>query len=185
MLGLALRATLLDSRIYADIRDRDDTMFSALGIVLIAAVAFGLGIWNITRVPGEVGFRLDQNLGLLVAVSTTFTSWFVWSIFIWLLGRVLFGGSAGYRETVRAVGVCYLPVALLLFVGLQYAAVVLVALGGVWPLASVVVATKHTHEFAWWKAIISAGVGWFWGMIVIPTLFVIAPLWATTSAEPF
>ena len=176
MFSLALRAALLDGSVFDEIRDRPEAMFSALGIVLIAGVAFGLGVWNMTRVPGEVGFRLDQNLSLFVTISTTFTSWFVWSILIWLLGRVLLGGSAGYRETVRAVGICYAPIALLLFIGLQVAALVFLILGGVWPLVSVVVAVKRTHEFAWWKAGISSAVGWFWAIIIIPLLFVFMPL---------
>ncbi len=178
MFQLALRATLLDGRVYEEIRERDQAMFSALGIVAIAAVAFGLGIWNVNRSPGEVGLRLDENLSLFVAISTTFTSWFVWAILAWMLGRVLFGGDAGYRQTVRAIGVCYAPIALMILIGTQYLSLAVMAVGGVWPLVSVVVAMKHTHEIAWWKATIAAVIGWFWGIVVVPALFVFTPLFA-------
>ncbi len=176
MLLTALRAALLDGRIYDEIRDRDEAMFGALGIVLIAAFAFGLGVWSRTRVPGEVGFSVDNWQTPAVAISTVFTGWFVWAIMTWLIGRVLFQGDAGYRQTVRSIGVCYAPVALTLFIGASFAQIPALFLAGVWTLVAAVVAVKRTHRFAWWKAAIATPIGWFWGIIFVPYLFVFAPL---------
>lgn len=175
MLLTALRAALLDGRVYDEIRDRDEAMFSALGIVLIAAAAFGLGVWSRTRVPGSVGLDIG-DLTVLVAISTVFTGWFVWAILVWLIGRVLFQGGAGYRQTVRAIGVCYAPVVLTLFIGTSFAQLPALLLAGVWPLIAAVAAVKRTHRFAWWKAAIAVPIGWFWGMVVVPYFFIYAPL---------
>ena len=178
MLLMAIRAALLDGRVYDEIRDRDEAMFGALGVVLIAAAAFGLGVWSRTRPVDSVALDFANWQTPAVAVSTVFTGWFVWAIVAWLIGRVLLRGDAGYRQTVRAVGVCYAPVALTLFMGAVPAFALILA--GIWPLIAGVVAVKRTHRFAWWKAAIATPIGWFWGMIVVPYLFVFAPL----SAAP-
>ena len=174
MLLTALRAALLDGRIYDEIRDRDEAMFGALGTVLIAAAAFGLGVWSRTRAADSVGLDFADWQTPAVAVSTVFTGWFVWAIIAWLIGRVLLRGEAGYRQTVRAVGVCYAPVALTLFMGAAPAFTLILA--AIWPLIAAVAAVKRTHRFAWWKAAIATPVGWFWGMIIVPYLFVFTPL---------
>ena len=93
MFSLALRAALLDGSVFDEIRDRPESMFSALGIVLIAGVAFGLGVWQVLQDPARQGFDYDQNLSLVVAVSSVFTGWFVWSVFAWLLAGRLFWGE--------------------------------------------------------------------------------------------
>ena len=176
MLELAMRAALLDGSVYKDVVDREEAMFSALGVVLVAAVAFGLGMWSVLPDDALPGLDLPRNLSLVVTICTTFTSWFVWSILAWLLGRLVFAGHAGYRATLRAIGICYAPIALLLFIGTPFVAPVFLVMGSTWPLASVVVAIRHTHRIAWWQAVICAVVGWFWAIVVIPPLFVFMPL---------
>lgn len=180
MLLMATRAALLDGRVYDEIKDRDEAMFSALGIVFVAAVAFGLGVWSVTRAPGSTGFSIDDWQTPAVAVSIVFTGWFVWAIIAWLIGRVILGGEAGYRQTVRAVGVCYAPVCLTLFMGGIPALALILA--GVWPLIAAVVAVKRTHGFTWWKAAIATPIGWFWGMVVIPYFLLYMPLTQTAAA---
>ena len=179
MLLTATRAALLDGRVYDEIRDRDEAMFGALGIVFIAAAAFGLGVWSQTRAADSVGLRFDDWQTPAVAVSTVFTGWFLWAIIAWLVGRVLLGGDAGYRQTVRAIGVCYAPVALTLFMGAIPAFALILA--GLWPLIAAVVAVKRTHRFAWWKAAIATPLGWLWGVIVIPYFLLYAPLTQTPA----
>ncbi len=181
MFGLALRAALLDESAFEHARERQEAMFSALGIVLLAGVCFGLGIWSVQRDSATVGLDLNHTLSLLMAVSTMFMSWMVWAILSWLLGRVLFQGDAGYRDTVRAIGVCYLPLALLLLIGtplirFPIAATAIIAAPAAWTLVAGVVAVRTAHRLPTWKAVISGGVGWFWGVVVAPWFFVFLPL---------
>ncbi len=172
MFSLALRAALLDGSVFDEIRDRPESMFSALGIVLIAGVAFGLGVWQVLQDPARPGFDYDQNLSLIVAVSSVFTGWFVWSVFAWLLAGRLFGGSAGYRATVRAIGICYAPLILWILIGVPAIFLIALNLGRLWVLVTATVSIKRTHDLSWWKAVISTAVGWFWAVVVIPTMFV-------------
>ena len=181
MLRLAFRAMMLDGSVYEEIRSRQETAFSALGIVLVAGIAFGMGVWGLIRNPAQQGLDLDQNLYLILAVSSIFTSWVVWTVFVWLLGRVLFSGREGYRASLRSLGVCYFPLALWLLIGVPAIGAALFMMGAIWTLAAGVVAAKNIHDITWWKAGIAAAVGWFWAIIAAPLFLVILPLTAGTS----
>ena len=60
MLAFAMRAALLDGRIYREIGEEPRAMFRALGTVLAAAVAFGLGLMN-ADFEGFCGERLPTS----------------------------------------------------------------------------------------------------------------------------
>ena len=161
MLGLALRALLLDGSIFEDIRERPETMFASFGIVVISGLAFGLGIWVELREPGVVGFNQRELLGLVMSASTILSGWFVWTLFVWILGIRLFQGDAGFRDALRALGVCYSPIVLSLFYSF---APMLLIIGIFWILVAGVVAVKNTLDFEWWKAGIAVTVGWAWSV---------------------
>ena len=171
MLGMALRALLLDGNVFKDIRERQDAMFPALGIVVIAAVALGLGIWSGLREPGSVGFDLTENLVLFVVISTVLTGWFVWTAFVWLLGIRLFQGSGGYRATLRSLGICYTPMVLSI---LANPLPMLIVVAALWIMFAGVVAVKNTLEVEWWKAAIASVFGWLWGLVIVP-VFMLSP----------
>ena len=161
MFGLAFRALLLDGSVYPEIKEREETMLSAFGIVAISGFAFGLGVWVELRDPDVVGFNQREVLGLVMSVSTVLSGWFVWTLFVWILGIRLFQGDTGFRGALRALGVCYSPIMLALFYSF---APTLLAIGILWILVAGVVAIKNTLDFEWWKAGIAATVGWAWSV---------------------
>ena len=178
MLRFTIRAALLDGSIYEELRERRETTFHALLSVLIAALGFGLGVWSAQS--GQEA-TADRNYSLFVAISTTFTGWFLWALFVWLLAKVLFQGEAGFRATVRCIGVCYAPLALwlLLNVPIPVVGVIALVVGMGWPLVAATVAVKYGHDVAWWKAVIATAVGWFWALVILPAWFVFVPLTGT------
>lgn len=161
MFGLAFRALLLDGSVFQEIKDREETMFTALGIVVISGLAFGLGIWVALREPGVVGFDQREVLGLVMSTSTILSGWFLWTLFVWILGIRLFQGDTGFRGALRALGVCYTPLILGVLVSFTE---LLVVVGILWMLVAGVAAVKHTLDFEWWKAGIAATVGWAWSV---------------------
>ncbi len=171
MFMVAIRAAMFDERLFNDMRERQETMFSALGIVLVGGIAFALGIWSEVREPGAIGFQLEENLILFMCVSTIFTSWFVWAVFVWLLGIRLFQGRGGYRTALRTLGICYAPLALCIFLSFIPAFIIAAP---IWVMVAGTVAVKHTLGLAWWKAAVSTVVGWVWGMVVVPA-FILFP----------
>lgn len=175
MLRLAFRAAILDGGVYQEIRDRQETAFSALGVVLVAGIAFGMGMWGRTQDAAQQGFRIEESLNLLLYISTIFTSWVIWTVFVWLLASRLFAGREGYRGSLRALGVCYIPMGLGILVGAPVIGNALLMVGAIWTLVAGVVAVKNIHDFEWWKAGPAATIGWFWAFIVMPWFLGIPP----------
>ena len=182
MLRLAFRAMMLDGGVYEEIRTKQESAFGALGVVLVAGIAFGMGIWGQSQSAAQQGFRIEESINLFLSISCIFSSWVIWTVFVWLLGRVLFSGREGYRASLRALGICYLPLALWLLVGVPAVGEVLFMMGAIWALVSAVVAVKYIHDISWWKAGIAAAVGWFWAVIMMPLFLVILPLTTGVSA---
>ena len=167
MFMLALRAVALDGRVFQEVKDRQEAMFSALGIVAVAGVALGLGVWSGLRDPGAVGFVAEEVLVLFVAASTMIFGWFLWTAFVWLLGARLFRGDGGFRAIMRALGICYAPMWLSLLGGmLPY----LIIVGAVWTLVSGVSSVRSALGLAWWQAAIAALIGWAWALVGMPIL---------------
>ena len=141
---------------------------SALAVVAIAGFALGLGVWSPIRDPGAVGFAPQELFAIVVAISTIVSGWFLWTAFVWLIGARLFrGGGSGFRDIMRALGICYGPMWLAALTGL---APYLFTVCLVWTLVSGVVATRHTLGIAWWQAIIAALIGWAWALVGMPIL---------------
>ena len=176
MLRFTIRAALLDGSIYEELRERRETTFHALLSVLIGAAGFGLGVWS---AQSGMEAATDRNYSLFVAISTTFTGWFLWALFVWLLAKLLFGIEAGFRATVRCIGVCYAPLAIWLLLDVPILGSVALVTGLGWPLVAATVAVKHGLDIDWWKAVVATAVGWFWGLFILPLWFVFFPLAGT------
>ena len=169
------RATLFDGSVYGEIDDQPEHMFRALGMVFIAAIAFGAGVWSFFRQDAQPEELMDLNLVLFLGISTIMMGWIVWTGFAWALGTKLFGGTAGYRVLLRALGLTYLPICMWLMVNVTFGGTVLSFAGHIWILVAGITAIKHVENFAWWKAAISGAIGWFWALIMMPLFLVFLP----------
>ncbi|MCL0028750.1 YIP1 family protein [Dehalococcoidia bacterium] len=169
MLRLAARAAFFDGSVFTEIVEQPEYMFRALGVVLVAAVAFGLGIRTLIDVAAATDNPIDTNYRMVVAMSTIITSWAIWTVLAWLIGSKLFQGSATYRALLRALGLCYGPMVLWMFVNLPVPVGPLLSMWAhIWTMMVGVLAVQRTQDFAWWKAIMSAAIGWLWGLVIVP-----------------
>ena len=166
---------MFDGTVFGEIGEEPEHMFRALGTVLVAAVAFGLGIRTILDVSAGADNAIDINLRMFVAMSTILTGWAVWTGMVWLLGTKLFRGKAGYRGLLRTLGICYGPVVLWMFLNLPVGGPLLGMWAHVWNLGVGVLAVQRAQDIAWWKAGISASIGWLWGLVLVPA-FLVLPL---------
>ena len=163
-----IRAALLDGSIYEELRERRETTFHALLSVLIGAAGFGIPVW-----AGVADAEFSRNLALFFAVSIMITTWYFWAAIVWLLGVKLFEGEGGFRSTLRAIGVCYAPLVLWVFMALHpVLGIIALVAGGVWVLIGTIVAVKHTLNIQWWQAGVSTGFGWLWGVAIIPWVLI-------------
>ena len=169
------RAALFDGSVYSELDDQPEHMFRALGMVLVAALAFGAGVWSVFREGAKPDELMELNLVLFVGIATIVMGWVVWTGFAWMLGTKLFNGNAGYRALLRAMGLSYLPICIWLLANMPFGGPVLSLGSHIWLLGTGITAIKYTQEFAWWKAIISGAIGWFWALVVMPLFLVQGP----------
>jgi hypothetical protein len=172
MLKLALRAAVFDGRVFGEIGEEPKDMFRSLGVVAVAAIAFGLGIRSNIDVAADTGELVQVNLTMLIAMLTIVTSWAVWTVMVWLLGTKLFGGKASYRGLLRTLGICFGPMFFWLFLNIPVAGGWIALWAHIWVLAVGVLAVRQAQDFAWWKAGISASVGWLWALVIVPWVLV-------------
>ena len=153
LLQRAIRAALLDMRVYENLDEGPESMFHALGIVAAAAVAFGMGIR--TAVPED--YEGPVALLVILSISAILVSWVLWSTVVWWLGTRVLGGSGSHRMHLRAVGIAYGPGILMVLVAVP--AIYFIAT--FWLLATVTVAVRGLHGFSTMKALFPSLLGWF------------------------
>ena len=172
MLRVAVRAAFFDGSVFGEIGENPADMFRALGVVLVAAVAFGLGVRSFIGAGPATDDAVAINLTMFIAISSIVTSWAIWSGMVWILGTKLFGGKASYRGLLRALGICYGPVVFWLFLNIPSAGPLIGMWAHIWILGVGVLAVKRAQDFAWWKAGISASIGWLWALVLVPLFLV-------------
>ena len=174
MLSRAIRAALLNRRIYREVADDPEAILSALGIVALVGIAMALGrsgvLVGVTAAPIEVGSFVDRLLEIWLAVMTMMVSWILWAVVIYLLGTRFLGGGAGYRQLIRILGIIYGPGILFLLIPVPFVGGAAFAIGALWVLVAGVVAVREVQQVDWVSAGLSTIVGWFLCLLVLPSV---------------
>ena len=162
MLRQAIRAALLDRRVYKEINEGGESMILALLVVAAVAVAFGLGIKDI-----EVeGFEDAQGMLVLVAISTSMVGWGLWAIVAWFVGTQLLGSESSYRRILRVLGVASGPGVLLVLLPVPVVGTTLFSISRLWMLVAGTVAVRETMGTTTIRAVIPTATGWFIGQLL-------------------
>ena len=155
-------------------------MMRALGVVLIVALAFGIGVQNTLPVSDEGWSRW---LAVLIPASTTLLGWMVWSYVAFGVSALLSGAqSVSVRLMQRGIGLAHAPGLMLAFTGVPIAIglpdvvafiYTIVTMG--WMLLAAIVAVRElaaaTHQDdSWVKAIIPTTIGWLAGQFLLRIL---------------
>jgi hypothetical protein len=155
-----VRAARLDVTLYNEVEHDEATTAEALYVVVLAAVASGLG-----TLLGSFGEGRGL-VGLASEVLTMLLNWVIWSYVTYFVGTRLFDGTATPAEMLRTLGFAMAPGVLnvLGFIPCVGGLVRVVVLG--WMLAAGVVAVREALDFDTGKAIGTVVVGWV-AMVVI------------------
>ena len=176
MVRRAIQAALLRRETYRQASEDPEAILKSLGIVVLAAILFGLGLMNVvvegTRVP-QIGSVVDRLISLWLVVVTTLLGWILWSFIVHLLGGKFLGGKATFQQTLRVLGVCYGPGALLIFVRLPGVGSYAVLMGLLWILVAGIVAMREVQRIDWVGAVLPTLIGWAIFLILMPALIVI------------
>ena len=181
MLSQAIKAARLNRAVYGGLKDDVDAILHALGAVILAGMAVGLGLMGVVvdlvEQPGELGSVVDRLLGLWIAIMAMLVGWIVWAAIIYVLGSRFLGGRAGYRIILRGLGICYGPAVLLILLTVPLVGNPASLIGAVWVLAAAVVATHEIQRMDWVGAILATAPGWLIAFLVLPAFLIqLAPL---------
>ncbi len=152
-------AAMLDIATYEEVEHDEGLTTEAAMVVMLAAVARGIG-----------GFD-DGGQGIIVGILGALAGWLVWAGVTYLIGDKLLGGTATWGELLRTLGYAQAP-GVLLVLGilpvLGWLAGIVVAF---WLLVTGIVAIRQALDFTTGKAILTAIIGWVVA-VGIPVLLV-------------
>jgi hypothetical protein len=154
---------MLDIATYEEVEHDDNLTTQAAMVVLIAAVARGIG-----------GFNQGEN-GIIVGVVAALFSWLVWAGITYLIGDKLLKGTATWGELLRTLGYAQAPAVLLIFGFVPVLGNVLGAVVGIWLLVTGIVAIRQALDFDTGKAVLTAFLGWLVA-VAIPAMVIGAAL---------
>jgi hypothetical protein len=153
------RAALLDPTLYNEVEHDEEAITQAILVVVIAAVASGLGtlLGSFGGGPGVVGLASE--------VLTMLLNWAIWSYVTYWVGTRIFGGTATPGEMLRTLGFALSP-AVLNVLGFLLCVGFLIRLGVfAWVLVAGVVAVREALDFDTQRAVGTVVVGW--GVMVV------------------
>ncbi len=154
---------MLDIATYEEVEHDDNLTTQAAMVVLIAAVARGIG-----------GFNQGEN-GIIVGVVAALFSWLVWAGITYLIGDKLLKGTATWGELLRTLGYAQAPAVLLIFGFVPVLGNILGAVAGIWLLVTGIVAIRQALDFDTGKAVLTAFLGWLVA-VAIPAMVIGAAL---------
>lgn len=157
----AIRAARLDATLYEEVEADRGALGQALAIVVLAAVAAGVG-----------GLR-EGAFGLTVGLLSLL-GWFAWLLVVYLVGTKVFPEpqtQADYGQLLRTVGFSSAPGVLRVFGFVPYLGGAIVLAAQLWMLVAMVVAVRQALDYrSTARAVVVAVLGW----IVYVLLVVVA-----------
>lgn len=152
----AIGAARLDIPTYEEVEADRGATGQAAAVVAIAAVCSAIG---------SIG---EGTTGILGALIGGIVGWLIWSGVTYLIGTMLFGGTADWGELLRTLGFAQAP-------GVFYVLGIIPGLGGlikfavaIWILVAGIIAIRQALDVSTGKAVLTAIVGWL--ALLIPMM---------------
>ena len=163
MINRVTRAAMLDVNLYEEVEADTSLNQEALIVVILVAVAGGIGSFLGQVFGGEIG---PAVISLLVTIVLGVVSYYIWAYVTHFVGTRLFDGTADPGELLRTLGYASGPriLALLSFIPCLGGLAGLV--GAIWALVTGVVAVRQALDFDTTKAVLTCIVGWVIALVI-------------------
>jgi hypothetical protein len=153
-----IRAARLEPDLYEEVEADQTATTQALIVVVIVAVASGIG----ALLSVILGGAPDRSpIGAFIGpIISSLLGWLVWSYVTYFIGTRLFAGQATPGEMLRTIGFAQSPGVLnvLAFIPVLGAIISIVTI--IWLLIAGVVAVRQALDFDTGKAILTTIAGW-------------------------
>ena len=155
-----IRAAKLDIQLYEEVEADRGAMRQAMTVVVLSAVAAGIGNIAHGGLPGIV----IGTLGALVG-------WYVWAFLTYFIGTRLLpepDTRADHGELLRTIGFSSAPGLIRVFGIIPGLTSFVFAVAGVWMLVAMVIAVRQALDYkSTWRAIGVCAVGWIVQAVIL------------------
>jgi hypothetical protein len=148
-----VRAAKLDVNLYEEVEADKQTMGQAMGVVVLASLAAGIGSVGTTGISGLL-------LGTLAALF----GWFIWAFITFYVGTKLLPEpqtEADYGELLRTTGFSSSPGVLRILGVVPLLGTIIFVVCGIWMLVAMVIAVRQALDYkSTWRAVGVCVIGW-------------------------
>ena len=157
-----VRAAKLDSALYEEVEADSSALGQAMGVVVIASVAAGIGNMANGGVTGLIGGVIAALIG-----------WFIWAGLTYLIGTKILPEpqtEADIGQLLRTLGFASAPGVLRVFGFIQILGPIIFLISSIWMLVATVVAVRQALDYkSTGRAVGVIIIGWI-VMVVVITL---------------
>jgi len=158
-----IRAARLDVALYNEVEADTTATNQALMVVVLVAVASGIGLMLSSIIAGRPGVALG---GLIGAVVLELLGWAVWSYVMFFVGTRLFHGTATYGELLRTLGFAYSPGVLLILRFIPILGGIIGLIVAIWRIVAGFIAIREALDLDTGNTIATVIVGFIGYLIV-------------------
>jgi hypothetical protein len=163
-----IRAAKLDVNLYEEVEADKSTLAQAMGVVVLASVAAGIG---------QV-FR-DGATGLILGTISALVGWYIWAYLTYFIGTRFLPEpqtEADHGELLRAVGFSSSPGILRIFGIIPILGGFIVAIASIWMLVAMIIAVRQALDYSsTWRAVGVCAIGWVVYVIIVGFITFIVP----------
>ncbi len=166
MVDRMVRAAKLDAQLYEEVEADQGALGQAMGVVILASVAGGVGSW-----------RLGGLSGILIGTIGALVGWFIWAALTYFIGTKILPEPttrADVGELLRTTGFSSSP-GLIRVLGLVPGITGIVFfVSSIWMLIAMVIAVRQALDYrSTFRAIGVCVIGW---IVQVVVLLLLVPL---------
>ncbi len=164
-----LRAVKLDAQLYEEVEADKGAMGQATAVVLLSALAAGIGNFSNGGLLGIAGGALGALIG-----------WYIWAYLTYFIGTRLLPEpqtEADAGELLRTIGFSSTPGLIRVFGIIPGLHALVFSVAAIWMLIAMVIAVRQALDYeSTWRAIGVCAIGWLvQGVILAIAASIVAP----------
>ncbi len=162
-----IRAAKLDVQLYEEVEADQTAQGQAMGVVVLSAVAAGIGNAN------------GGLLGIVIGTIGALIGWYIWAFLTYFIGTKFLPEpqtSADYGELLRTIGFSSAPGLIRVFGIIPGLTSLVFSVAGIWMLIAMVIAVRQALDYtSTWRAIGVCVIGWVVQAAILVLAFSIFP----------
>ena len=148
-----IRAAKLDVNLYEEVEADKQAMGQAMGVVVLASLAAGIGSVSTTGISG-----------LFLGTVGALIGWFIWAFVTFYVGTKLLPEpqtEADYGELLRTTGFSSSPGLLRILGVVPILGTIIFIVCGIWMLVAMIIAVRQALDYkSTWRAVGVCFIGW-------------------------